>query len=130
MTLKTFSRTNSQIEQYIKIDHHKRSLSGVIRIFKIQDGEFIVAFAPALNMTAYGRTVKKAMNMFKDILGDYCDTLIISPPGKVTEELKKYGWRKNRIFKKNYTQILLNTCNYRKQIIQDLRRPRSICGQI
>ena len=83
----------------IKINH-KKFVKGTIKVFFLSDGEFRIAYTPALNFTGYGKDDDEAGDMLKEIIKDYLETLVNMSPYKAQKELEKYGWEKVSIFSK------------------------------
>jgi len=78
--------------QSIFINKSKGHIHGVLKVFQIQDGEFIVVYCPSLNITGYGKTVDEAESMFKDSINDYFESLMVLKKEAIDSELSLLGW--------------------------------------
>ncbi len=66
------------------------------------DHGHVIIYVPSLNISAYGDTFEEAQEMLEVALDDFCETLYSLPEPQRTEELKKYGWNRNPLFKKKF----------------------------
>jgi len=88
-------------EQYMSINQRKKRVKGEFKIFKIVEGEFIIMYIPAYNMTAYGKNDQEAFEMLEESLDDYFDALIYLKKDDIIKELSKYGWKQS-LFSKQF----------------------------
>lgn len=69
----------------------------------VDNGHF-VAFAPSLELSAYGPSKEEAAKMlFEDVITDYFDNLFSLSESKITADLAKYGWKRSQIIRKRFT---------------------------
>lgn len=85
----------------LHINQKKKVINMALKQFQFKDGATHILYAPALNFSAYGETQEKAMEMMKDIIHDYFDSLISLKPEELEIELSKYGWHRS-IFRKKF----------------------------
>lgn len=81
-------------KQTLSINKRKKKIKARVNLFFITDGEFKVAYIPALNLTGYGKNNKEALEMLNEIGGDYFQSLVETTQAKIQSELSKYGWKK------------------------------------
>lgn len=81
-------------KQTLSINKRKKKINAKVNLFFITDGEFKVAFIPALNLTGYGKNNKEALEMLNEIGGDYFQSLVETTQAQMQSELSKYGWKK------------------------------------
>lgn len=60
-----------------------------VLIFK--DGDFFIAFCPALNLSTYGDTVGDVKTAFDDLIASYIEDC--TKNNSLFEDLEKLGWR-------------------------------------
>lgn len=99
----TVSKDMSRKEEKIKIHHSAGTVEMGLWVFYFKDGDHHIAFVPSLNLTAYGDSESEAEDMLaNDVLKDYMNNLLASSEAKVTQELGRYGWKRNTFFKKKF----------------------------
>lgn len=89
-------------QEFIKMDRQKKVFSGLFKIFELIDNNQIILYLPALDLSAYGETKEKAIEMLNDIMVEYGRNLFTVNQEQVRIEFEKYGWRQNLYFKKKY----------------------------
>lgn len=88
----------------LQIGQRKR-VKAELFVFEFIDNEFIVLYNQSLQLSAYGRTKEEADYMFyKVVFPDFCKNLTSLPESKIYEELKKLGWIRNSMFKKELSK--------------------------
>ncbi len=97
-------------EEYLRVDHRHGSIEAQIRIiiFKDKDTKQYVVLAPSLDVTGYGSTKKKAMEMLKFSLDDFNMSLIGMPIGNISAFLKKLGWKRGQLKNKNFSKSYID----------------------
>lgn len=93
---------NENLEQTLKVDAAKGKIHCQVRMFYIQDGEHMVAYIPALELTGYGKNKEDAKKMVDIIINDLFENLMKLSPAVMRNELLKLGWNVSRIFKKKF----------------------------
>ena len=87
--------------QSLTINKSKGSVNGVLERFIVQDGDYIVAILPALNISGYGKDMKEANEMLLEGVNDFFESLINLKQEAIEVELGKYGWKQG-LFKKRF----------------------------
>lgn len=100
MSFKSLEGSNHQ--QEIKLTRNPNQVCAILLMYLFADHQYKIAYVPALHLSAYGDTEDEAMEMLNDVLDDYCDELFKLPESAISEELKKYGWRKNEVLNKQF----------------------------
>lgn len=95
-------KVDKPVPEYIKVYKSKKAVTFNLNIWNVVDGEFIVSIIPSLSLTGYGKTKDEAMEMLKEIAGDYFDTLIKQDKGVIDLDLADHGWTKNKARPKNF----------------------------
>lgn len=58
---------------------------------------------PSLNLSAYGETAKEATDrLVHEVLDDFFENLLALKPEQANNELRKLGWTRNKLFKKQF----------------------------
>lgn len=95
----------SERREYLKIkikNSENRSVRGLLRAVEFEDHGHYVIFMPSVNISAYGADRKEALEMLKVALDDFSETLTELPANQITEELKKFGFIRNKVLQKQY----------------------------
>ncbi len=80
-----------------------RRARGTFTIHTFEDHGHHVAYLPSLNLSAYGDSEQEARDrLLSDVIDDFLDHLMDLKPEKITLELQKLGWSRNRMFKKQF----------------------------
>ena len=108
-------------KQTLSINKRKKRINAKVNLFFITDGEFKVAFIPALNLTGYGKNNKEALDMLNEIGGDYFQSLVETTQAQMQSELSKYGWKKGT-FKFN-KQFENNTYIDKNGVLKNFKLP-------
>ena len=75
----------------IKASPYKKSVSADITVMLYQQGDYIMAYCPALDLSSYGKTEKEAIKSFDealDIFLEYC-----RENGTLEQNLVACGWK-------------------------------------
>ncbi|WMJ72373.1 hypothetical protein RCC89_04240 [Cytophagaceae bacterium ABcell3] len=92
-------------KEFLKINFRKRSASGVFVIFDLDDHGHKIAYLPSFNLSGYGQTKEEAHDMLiNEVLVDFLENLTALPEYLAMEELTKFGWKRNKILKKQFTK--------------------------
>ena len=98
--------------QYIKVNDDGQ-VDAQVKVIFIQDGDYIVAYSPALNLAASGESEKKAKDSFSITLKIFVDDLL--KKGLLEAELESLGWQvKHHDYTRNMTaeEILTSMPNF------------------
>ncbi|OIN59970.1 hypothetical protein [Arsenicibacter rosenii] len=88
---------------FIRLSFHDKKGHGKFKVFTFEDNGFQIAYIPTLDLSSYGDTPKEAIDsLLRVVMGEYFEQLIAAGPTEAYNELKKYGWAKDRIFPKKY----------------------------
>jgi hypothetical protein len=99
-----FERNEAVVQEKIKIDFRARTAKLIINVADFVDHGHVVVYIPSLDLSAYGPTKDEAIKMlFDQVVSDYVESLMKIPESKVSEELAKYGWKRGKILKKNFS---------------------------
>jgi hypothetical protein len=67
-----------------------------------------VYYAPSMEISGYGMSDKKAMDMFLLSIEDYCNFLFELTPKKREAELNKSGWKKSKLQAKEFSRAYID----------------------
>lgn len=82
----------------------KDTATAVLTIHKFQDNEHFVVYMSSLNLSAYGENAKEATDrLIHEVLDDFFENLLALKPEQANNELQKLGWKRNKLFKKQFT---------------------------
>ena len=89
----------------LKINRNKGSITGGLLVYKYIDKDTMqhVCYAPSLEVSGYGKTKKKALEMLKFSVDQLFDWLMDLPESSMYAELRSLGWRKDRFFNKEFS---------------------------
>lgn len=74
----------------VKTHRDRKSVSAVITVMLYQQGDYIIAYCPALDLSSYAATEKEAIDSFRealDIFLEYCEE-----NGTLEQNLIACGW--------------------------------------
>lgn len=93
----------SKKADYLKIDFRTGTFNATLSFMDFMDGNFWISYCPSLRLSAYGSTQEEAQTMMRDVvLPDFFENLFVSPQRLVLNELKKFGWQQEKLFKKRF----------------------------
>jgi hypothetical protein len=87
-----------------------RKITGNLRVLKFRDKDTrqIVLFVPALDLTSYGATDKKATQMLKFSIEQYFEFLLNLSHKKIQQELSALGWNHKSITPKDFSKAYID----------------------
>ncbi len=94
----------------LRINQRRRRVNGNLAVVKFVDKDThqIVAFCPALDISGYGATEEKAIQMLYHSLDDLFAFLVNLSVKDLHEELLKMGWKKHGIFNKEFSHAYVD----------------------
>lgn len=108
--LKVTERGKSTGTDHLKIDLGNRRVRGTLSVFRFRDKDTkqYVMYAPSLEISGYGETKSKAEKMFRIMADNAFVHLTSLNVTELQQELRKYGWKKDIIFKKEYSKAYVD----------------------
>ncbi|MBQ8070947.1 MAG: hypothetical protein IJ202_08860 [Bacteroidales bacterium] len=105
---------------YIKIDNKGIEIKLDV-IFYSEDG-IIIAYAPALDLSGYGKDDAEARNSFEVALHEYIKYTVENKT--LDDDLKVHGWTKEAgvIKAQDFSSLLANNKNLRDVVSHDFRK--------
>lgn len=93
-------------KQVLHINKKNRTIKGIVKAIRFQDKDTkqFVIYVPSHELTGYGSSEKRAMEMLKFSIDDFCSFLLTLSAKKMDEELVKLGWKKDRVKNKEYSK--------------------------
>lgn len=86
----------------LTIDFKKKSVKGTLSIKVFKDNNFWIAYVPSLDISGYAENPEDAQKFLFDIyLMEYFEN-ILANPSEAVQEMESLGWKRNRIFKKQF----------------------------
>ncbi len=76
--------------------------------FKDKDTNQIIVYCPSIDFTGYGENSDKATEMLKFSILDYFEYLIELPTKQIEEELRKLGWKHDKLLNKQYSKAYVD----------------------
>lgn len=61
------------MENYIKTDNSNNILELQLNVLVFQEGEYFVAYCPAMQMSSYGDSIDEAKQGFDEVMGAYIE---------------------------------------------------------
>lgn len=100
---------NKLIEQSIRIDKSKKTIKArlISCTFIDADTHQHIIYCPAINVTSYGSTIERAVEMFKFSLEEFCKHLIATTQDKAVSELKELGWKQQKLKRKEFSNAFV-----------------------
>lgn len=89
-------------KEFLKINRNSGQARVGVYIVSFMDGDQHIVFIPSLNLTSYGDTLEEAKLMMRETTVDYLKELLQASEALVNAELGKYGWKRERHFKKRF----------------------------
>lgn len=101
----TFESTAAASEN-LKVDRVKRLITVVVSSFTYvdKDTKQYVIYCPSLELSGYGETREQAQEMFRFSLDDLFKFWMNGSPEVMDEDLKKLGWKNDRLFRKEFSK--------------------------
>ncbi|WP_417591980.1 type II toxin-antitoxin system HicB family antitoxin [Owenweeksia hongkongensis] len=87
-------------QNFLKIRKSKGKINGTLQLLVLEEGDHLIMYLPALNLSAYGDDFKEANEMLKEVLDDYFSALIQLSKEEIDAELHKLGWDKHKIYRR------------------------------
>lgn len=99
-------KDNNPEELHLLISKDKKRATGSVRIIKYidKDTNYLTAYCPSFEISAYGETPEEVERMLKSSINSFFEYLTDLSPKKRDEELSSLGWKKNRIKNKDYSK--------------------------
>lgn len=96
-------------KQYIKVFKSKKRISTriVVCSFIDSDTKQYIVYCPALKISGYGATKNKADKMFDFSIDQFFEYLIEFSPDRINTELRKLGWKQDKIKNKEYSSAFV-----------------------
>jgi hypothetical protein len=95
----------------LQLEKPKRAKANLF-LYEFEDNGFFIVYNKSLELSAYGKTPEEAKKMFVEVVyHDFCENLTELSEGDIFKELKRLGWTRSPIFKKE----LSNTACVDKQ---------------
>lgn len=92
--------------------HFKKNgeVSGNLNVlkFKDKDTDQFVYYCPSLEISGYGTTKEKAMELLKDSVDQFFIYLSQLPAKKRMDELSSLGWRQNKFRNKDFSNLYVD----------------------
>lgn len=70
----------------------KKAAEGSIPVFFLKEGEYYIAYTPAVDLSTAGKTFEEAKKRFHEAFSLFMEELVAA--GTVDEVLQGYGWKR------------------------------------
>lgn len=103
-------KTNEPREEKLQVNKPAGKIHGGMAIIRFQDKDTkqFISFCPSLDISGYGLTKEKAFEMLRFSISEYFGYIIKLPLNEIEEELNKLGWKRNRLFRKQYSKSFVD----------------------
>jgi hypothetical protein len=93
----------------LRVHKSAKKIVGFVNIFRFRDKDTnqFLSFCPSLELTGYGETEHKALEMLKFSISDYFDYLIELSPKEIEKELRLHGFTHDKIKNKEYSKVFV-----------------------
>src|SRR5207244_6945156 len=97
-------------EEVLKINKSTGKITGHLQVIKYRDRDTrqMVAYLPSLEISGYGASEAKALEILKFSVDDLFDHFIKIPIRQLEFELSKLGWKHNRLRKKEFSKAYVD----------------------
>lgn len=97
-------------KDFIRIHHNKRKIQAGLSVYRYidKDTKQVVVYIPALEITGYGETKKKAEEMLNFSVGNMFDYLINLSAKDLKAELLSLGWKQDAFRNKEYSKAFVD----------------------
>lgn len=102
-------------ESFIKV--RKGNVEAKLDVFIYENDGFMVAYAPALDLMGYGKTVEDAKASFEIVVDDFFETTI--KKNTLAQYLQEHGWTKESRKVEFVSPLALNILEANEQL-QDI----------
>lgn len=94
-------------KQVLHINREKQKITSRVKATRFQDKDTkqYVVYIPSLEITGYGSTEKKAMEMLKFSIDNFCKHIMALSVREMNAEVVKLGWKQDRLRKKDYSKV-------------------------
>ncbi|MBB3125245.1 hypothetical protein FHS04_002789 [Mesoflavibacter sabulilitoris] len=96
----------NNIREYLKLS--RTGLKGKFLNFTGKSGDHWISIIPSLNVSGYGDTEQDSIKDLEYNLKILCEDLFSLNETQRDLELKKMGWERNKIFKKQYSSAYVD----------------------
>lgn len=110
----------AEFNEEIKLSSH--SITGKLKCFTGEQGEYWVSIIPSLNVSGYATTEKESIEDLKFNLLVFCEDLFNVDENIRKAELRKLGWTINKFFKKQFSKSYVDD----NGILQDFDYPERV----
>ena len=93
-------------EEKIRLAHN--GLTGNLKCYTGEQGEFWVSIIPSLNVSGYGQTEEDSIEDLKVNVTTLCDDLFQIDDVQRKIELSKLGWAVNKFFRKRFSKAYVD----------------------
>lgn len=102
--------------EYLHI-HSGKSITANLKVvnYTDKDTNHIIFFCPSLDVTGYGETKEQAEEVFKFSLTEVFKHLVDLSHKQLEDELRKCGWKKDRIKNKEYSKTYVDVSGELKE---------------
>ncbi|CAN5264795.1 hypothetical protein BH09BAC1_BH09BAC1_20590 [soil metagenome] len=100
--IKNYS-TKDTLSEAEKLKVTDSSVIAKLKVYVGKDNGYWVYLAPAVAVSGYGSSKKKAQLMFEESLNLFCQDITKANATERAIELKRLGWQQEKLFKKRYT---------------------------
>ena len=102
-------------DSYIRV--HKNKIEARLDVFIYENDGFKIAYAPALDLMGYGKTVQEAKDSFEVVVEDFFETTI--KRNTLSTYLESHGWNKEPAKVEYVSPVALQLLERNKQF-QDI----------
>lgn len=105
----TISQTKGNtisLEEKIKLSSHV--ITGNLKCYTGEQGEFWVSIIPSLNVSGYAKTEKESLDDLKMNVLVFCEDLFNINESQRKAELRNLGWTISKLFKKQFSKSYID----------------------
>ena len=94
----------------LRINRSAGKIHGFMNVFKFQDKDTkqMIAYCPCFDITGYGETENKAVEMLKFSISEYFNSLIKLSQKQMESELTLLGWKHKKLQNKEYSKAYVD----------------------
>lgn len=105
-----FTKKPLDAQDFIRIHHGKHKIHAGLSVYRYvdKDTKQVVVYIPALEITGYGETVKKAEEMLNFSVQNMFDYWVKLSSKELKKELTELGWKQNVFRSKEYSKAFVD----------------------
>ena len=92
------------------INKRKQEITGYVSVIRFidKDTKQVVVYAPSYDLSSYGKTDEKAIEMLKHALAELYEQFFEMSDAQLAQELRRLGWKKDPFRNKDFSRLTVD----------------------